>query len=73
MNLVPGVLAHVQPSHPHVRQQHLGAGVSNKGPQVRGDSQLQTGGAAPVLQLIGEELHGHGFILPEGLLQQVHC
>lgn len=72
MNLVPGVLAHVQPSHPHVWQQHLGAGMSHKGPQVGGNGQLQTGGVAPVLQLIGQQLHGHGLILPEWLLQQVH-
>ena len=73
MNLVPGVLSHVQPSHPHVGQQELGARVSHEGPQVGGDGQLQTGGVAPVLQLVGEQLHGHGLILPERLLQQVHC
>lgn len=73
MNLVPGVLAHVQPSHPHVWQQHLGAGMSHKGPQVGGHGQLQTGGVAPIFQLICQQLHGHGLILPERLLQQVHC
>lgn len=53
MNLVPGVLAHVQAAHPHVRQQHLSAGVSDKRTQVGGHSQLQTGGVTPVLQLVG--------------------
>lgn len=72
MNLVPGVLAHVQPPHPHVRQQHLGAGVSHEGPQVRRHGQLQAGGVAPVLQLVGQQLHGHGLVLAERLLQQVH-
>lgn len=72
MNLVPGVLAHVQAAHPHVRQQHLSAGMSNKRTQVGGHSQLQTGGVTPVLQLVGKKLHGHRFILPERLLQKVH-
>jgi len=72
MNLVPGVLAHVEPPHPHVRQQELGTGVRHEGPQVGGDGQLQAGGVAPVLQLVGEQLHGHGLGLLEGLLQQVH-
>lgn len=72
MNLVPGVLAHVKPPHPHVRQQHLGAGVSHEGPQVRRHRQLQAGGVAPVLQLVGQQLHGHGLVLAERLLQQVH-
>lgn len=46
--------------------------MSYKWPQVRGDGQLQTGGVAPVLQLVGQQLHGHGLILPERLLQKVH-
>lgn len=47
--------------------------MGHKGPEVRGDGQLQAGGVAPVLQLVGEKLHGHGFVLPERLLEQVHC
>ena len=71
-HLVPGVFAHVEASHPHVRQQHLRAGVGDEGAQARRHGQLQTGGVAPVLQLVGQQLHGHGLVLPERLLQEVH-
>lgn len=43
--------------------------MGHKGPQVGGHRQLQTGGVAPVLQLVGQQLHGHGLILPERLFQ----
>lgn len=71
-HLVPGVFTHVQSSHPHVRQQHLRAGVSHEGPEPRRHGQFQTGGVAPVLQLVRQEFHGHGLVLPERLFQQIH-
>lgn len=43
----------------------------NKGPQPSGNSQLQTGRIAPVLEFVGQEFHGHSFILFEGLLQHI--
>ncbi len=70
--LVPGVLAHVQATHPHVGEQHLCAGVSHERPEARRHGQLQTGGVAPVLQLVRQQLHGHRLVLPKRLLQQIH-
>lgn len=60
-----------QAAHPHVGEQHLATRVSYKVPVLGRHRQLQACGVAPVLQLIGEELHGHLLIMLVGLLQQV--
>lgn len=66
------VFAHAKPPHPHVSEQHLAAGVGDEVAMLGGYSQLQTGGVAPVLQLIGKQLHGHLLILLVGLVQELH-
>ena len=70
--LQTGVLAHAQASHPHVGQQHLTAGVSDEIPVFGRYRQLQTGGVAPVLQLVCQQLHGHLLILFIGLVEEFH-
>lgn len=62
-DLQPRVLAHAQASHPHVSEQHLAAGVGNEVTVLSGHGQLQAGGITPVLQLIGQQLHGHLLVL----------
>lgn len=45
--------------------------MRNEGPQSSRRGQLQTGRIAPVLEFIGQQFHGHSFILLEGLLQHI--
>lgn len=64
-------LAHAERAHPHVGQEHLAAGVRDEVTMLGGHGQLQAGGVAPVLQLIGEQLHGHLLVVLVGLVQQL--
>lgn len=66
------VFTHVQPSHPHVSQQHLAASVCNEVPMFGCHRKFQASRVAPVLQLIGQEFHGHLLIMLVGLIQQLH-
>lgn len=71
-NLEARVFAHAKTPHPHVSEQHLAAGVSDEIAMLGSYRQLQAGGIAPVLQLIGKQFHGHLFILLVGLVQELH-
>lgn len=64
-------LAHPQTAHPHVSQQHLAAGVGDEVSVFGSNSQLQTGGVTPVLQLVGQQLHGHLLVMFVRLIQQL--
>lgn len=47
--LKPGVLPHLQASHPHISQQHLRARMRHEGPQTHWYGQFQARWSAPVL------------------------
>lgn len=70
--LQAGVFPHSQPSHPHVCQQHLAAGVGDEVPVLGSDSQFEAGGVAPVFQLVGQQFHGNLLIMLIRLVQQLH-
>lgn len=67
-HLQAGVLPHPQPSHPHVGQQHLAAGVSDEVPVFGCHGQFEAGRVAPVFQLIGQEFHGDLLVVLIGLI-----
>lgn len=64
-------LAHPQTAHPHVGQQHLAAGVGDEVTVFGSYSQPQAGGVTPVLQLVGQQLHGHLLVVFVRLVQQL--
>lgn len=66
------VLPHPQPSHPHVSQQHLAAGVGDEVPMFGCDSQFEAGRVAPVFQLVGQQFHGDLLVMLVGLVQELH-
>lgn len=63
MYLQARVFPHSQPSHPHVSQQHLAAGVCDEVPVFGCNGQFEAGGVTPVLQLIGQKFHGNLLIM----------
>lgn len=66
------VLAHAQPAHPHVGEQHLAARVCDEVAVLGSHSKLQAGGVAPVLELIRQQFHGQLFVLLIGLVEELH-
>lgn len=66
------VLAHAQPAHPHVREQHLAARVRDEVAVLGRHRELQAGGIAPVLQLVRQQLHGQLLILLVRLVEELH-
>lgn len=64
-------LAHPQAAHPHVGEQHLAAGVGDEVSVFGSNGELQTRGVTPVLQLVGQQLHGHLLVVFVRLIQQL--
>lgn len=66
------VLAHPEPTHPHVCEQHLAARVCDEVTVFGSYRKLQARGIAPVLQFIRQQFHGQLLILLVGLVQELH-